>query len=68
METMKIEREREAVPHLFATGERNNDGFLVESIIIQRDKEGRESEEYTERQRKAERECVVCSRAPMKRV
>lgn len=29
--------ERVAVPHLFATGERNNDGFIVQSIRIQRD-------------------------------
>ncbi len=34
-----------AVPHLFATGERNNDGFIVQSIRIQRDRgEQREGE------------------------
>lgn len=32
--------ERVAVPHLFATGQRNNDGFIVQSIRIQRDRGG----------------------------
>lgn len=64
MQTMKIEREREAVPHLFATGERNNDGFLVESIIIQRDKEGRERETNTLKDREKQRENVWCVQGP----
>lgn len=52
--TGTMEIERLAKPHLFATGKGNNDGFIVRSIIIQRDSRGER-----ERAGKRERECSV---------
>lgn len=48
--------ERVAVPHLFATGERNSDGFIAQSIRIRRQREDRKKREGGERGR----ESVAC--------
>lgn len=45
--------ERVAVSHLFATGERNSDGFIVRSIKIHRDEGGEQEEREKERERVA---------------
>lgn len=42
------------MPHLFATSEGNNDGFIVQSIRIQRDSRGERG-----RTGKRERDCGV---------
>ena len=51
--------ERPAMPHLFATGEGNNDGFIVQSIRIQRDS-GWEREGGRVGNRERERERGAC--------